>query len=103
MKILGKEAREYSVSSWSQVPGTEKQLTAKIAAKAEIVAHKSSYNDGYYVTITVENKYVNFQVDRKCNKHLAEGCICNPKTFRVFKLKHKDTEETIERCFAEPL
>lgn len=102
MKILGKEAKASS-SKWELVPNSTKTLTAKISALAEIVAHQSSYDDGYYVTITVDNKYVNFKVDIKCNKHLTEGCLCNPKTFRVYKLKHVDSEETIERCFAEPL
>lgn len=101
MQILGKEAKA-STSKWELVPSSTKKLTASIAAKAEIVAHKSSYNDGYYVTITVDNKYVNFKVDIKC-KSLKEGCLCNPETFKVYKLKHVDTEEVIERCFATPL
>lgn len=102
MQILGKKAKEVKETSWPIVQGTEKQLTATIAAKAEIVAHKSSYNDGYYATITVNNKYVNFKVDIIC-KNLTEGCKCNPKTFRVYKKKHVTSGEVIERCFAEPL
>ena len=102
MNILGKEAKA-STSKWKLVPNSTKKLTEAMAAKATIVAHKSPYNDdGYYVTITVNNKYVHFKVDITC-KNLKEGYICNPKTFRVYKLKHVDSEETIERCFAEPL
>lgn len=101
MQILGKEAKAYT-PKWELVPNSTRKLTATISAKAEIVAHESSYNDGYYVTITVDNKYVNFKVDITC-KNLKEGCKCNPKTFKVYKLKHVDSEETIERCSAEPL
>ena len=101
MNILGKEAKAF-ISKWNLVPKSTKKLTEAMAAKATIVAHKSSYkDDGYYVTITVDNKYVRFTVDLNCN--LTEGCQVNPKTFRVYKLKHVDSGETIERCFAEPL
>ena len=50
MNILGKEAKA-STSKWKLVPNSTKKLTASMAAKAPIVAHKSSYKDhGYYVT-----------------------------------------------------
>lgn len=101
MNILGKEAKA-STSKWKLVPNSTKKLTAEMAAKATIVAHKSSYkDDGYYVTITVDNKYVRFTVDLNCN--LTEGCHVNPKTLKVFKLEHLEDGTIIERCFAEPL
>ena len=101
MNILGKEAKA-STSKWNLVPNSTKKLTGAMAAKATIIAHKSSYkDDGYYVTITVDNKYVRFTVDLNCN--LTEGCQVNPKTLKVFKLEHLEDGTIIERCFAEPL
>ena len=103
MNILGKEAKA-STSKWKLVPNSTKKLTASMAAKATIVAHKSSYkDDSYYVTITIENKYVRFTVDLNCNCNLTEGCQVNPKTFKVFKIEHLEDGTIIERCFAEPL
>ena len=100
MNILGKEAKA-STSKWKLVPNSTKKLTASMAAKATIVAHKSSYNDGYYVTITIDNMYVRFAVDINCK--LTEGCQVNPNTFKKFKLEHLEDGTIIERCFAEPL
>lgn len=100
MKILGKEAKA-STSKWSLVEGTTKKLTQAMAAKATIVAHKSSYNDGYYVTVTINNEYVRFTADICCELH--EGCRCNPETLRVYQLVNSEDGTIIERCFAAPL
>ena len=100
MNILGKEAKA-STSKWQLVPNSTKKLTANMAAKATIIAHKSSYSEGYYVTITIDNSYVRFTADINCN--LTEGCQVNPKTLRVYQLTNSTDGTIIERCFAEPL
>lgn len=96
--LFGKELK---APKWNVIEESVEQISAEMLPEIKhIVAHHSDQYNNWYCTITLKDgSYVSFTLDVRCEKSMAEGLLCNPKTFMVYNMTNG--EKTIRRCYAE--
>ena len=99
MNILGKVAKTVE-EKWKLVANSEQKLTKQQLSKTTAVVFQSKFDDSKLIArVTVNNQYVDFTVDIKCN--LEAGDNIKPSSIRVYELTNG--EVTITRLWGEVL
>ena len=97
--ILGKAAKTVN-ETWKLVANSEQKLTKQQLSKTTAVVFQSKFDDSKLIArVTVNNQYVDFTVDIKCN--LEAGDHIKPSSIRVYELTNG--EVTITRLWGEVL
>lgn len=97
--ILGKAAKTVK-ETWKLVANSEQKLSKQQLSKTTAVVFQSKFDDSKLIArVTVNNQYVDFTVDVKCD--LEAGDNIKPSSIRVYDLTNG--EVTITRLWGEVL
>lgn len=103
MQFLGKQVKSFESSKWEVVESSIMKLKAsQLKLVKQITVHQSEFDDSkLYARIELTEGYVDFTIDARCARHLADGDKLDPKSIMVFDLTNG--EKTINRLYGEKL